>query len=314
MQEEPGFFLSTQAEFSFYVSARTRAFSKTRNNVNESTNEDSEIATLRAQVLKLQFDKKNLETKQATLIAREVALGLKTIQVPPNQQSNPSGVFQFSNPLPNSQVPPSSTPSSFPNAPPSKLPVHTSGPPTLDSLSQALERLSGIVENNIVNGNKRELVERRVDKISKDPPIYSRKTHGSMRKFGRKQFAWWMRGQCMSSRQSVQFFCLCFGSDIERAHVDKIALDINGNPKFGSVQPLIERVIEDLQFDEETGEQLRLKFDLFRAHAGTKLDAEFMRCIELREEGWPSEGDVENYRNARYHFSRRLALGDDFSF
>ena len=131
-----------------------------------------------------------------------------------------------------------------------------------------------------------------------------------MRKFGRKQFCWWARGQCLSARASLQFFCLCFDNDIERTHVDKLALDLNGNPKFGSVGPLIEKVIEDLQFDEETGEQLRLKFDLYRARAGQKLDAEFMRCLELREEGWPCEIDIDCYRNAKYQFARRLALGD----
>ena len=146
--------------------------------------------------------------------------------------------------------------------------------------------------------------------ISKDPPTYNRSKHGSMRKFGRKQFSWWSRGQCLTARNSVQFFCLCFENDIERTHIDKLALDEYGNSKFGSVGPLVERVIADLQFDEETGEQLRLKFDLYRAKANHKLDAEFMRCLELREEGWPCESDVECFRNAKYQFSRKLALGD----
>ena len=281
--------------------------------------EDSELATLRAQVQKLQFDKTALEQKQSAMIAREVAQGIKNLQIPPSQSGSqstaPTGLFQFSNPAPNNNNPTNSSPI-LSNPPPSStplLPAMSNPDPnlTIGSLSLAMERLTRLVESNIVNSQNEKDNFKRVEKISKDPPIYIRKQHGSMRKFGRKQFSWWVRGQCMSQRQSVQFFCLCFSSDIEKAHVDKIALDHNGNSKFASVFPLIERVIEDLQFDEETGEQLRLRFDLYRAKAGTRLDAEFMRCIELREEGWPNEGEAECYRNARYHFSRRLALGDD---
>ena len=282
--------------------------------VHDSSVEDSELASLRAQVQKLQYDKAALEQKQATMLAREVAQGVKSITVPTGQSSSqnpaqPTGLFQFSNPNPNN--PTSSSPIAFPTNPASSSIPTTAQPLSLESLSTSLDRLTKLVEQNMITAQNEKENFKRVDKISKDPPLYIRKQHGSMRKFGRKQFSWWARGQCMSARQAVQFFCLCFSSDIERSHVDKIALDSNGNSKFPSIFPLIERVIEELQFDEETGEQLRLKFDLFRARAGTKLDFEFMRCLELREEGWPSEGEFDCYKNARYHFSRRLALGDD---
>ena len=246
---------------------------------NISVEESQELIALRQQVQKLTFDKNALELKQNQVIAAEVAKGIKSLKVP--NDGSAKEIFKFSNPAsvnPHSSSPINPSSNAF-SAPSNGA---SSSGSSLSNLEAQLSRLSRIVEQNILNKISSTVP---LKPITKDPPTYNRQKHGSMIKFGRKQFCWWARGQCLSARCSVQFFCLCFEHDIERTHVDKLAIDVNGNIKFGSVGPLIERVIQDLQFDEETGEQLRLKFDLFRAKAGTKLDAEFMRCLELREEG-----------------------------
>ena len=278
----------------------------------DSSIDRAELVALRAQVSKLNHEKGILQAKQDIALAAKVAAGLRDLK--PENTSSPkcqppqNPPFQFANL--NSDIPVTFTSSANQEAP--KQPVTASAPLTLDSLSSALIELTKTVNRNLSGVPAAVPVhEPKRCSITKDPPIFSRKAHVNMRKFGRKQFSLWARAQGLSPRNSIQFFCMCFVNDIERSHVDKIALDEYGNPKFNSVIPFIEKIIEELQFDEETNEQLRLKFGLFRAKAGTRLDAEFMRCCDMREEGWPCESEFDRVRHAKYQFSRRLSLGDD---
>ena len=146
--------------------------------------------------------------------------------------------------------------------------------------------------------------------IKVNPDIFSRKTHKSLRCYARKHYAIWARTQGLIGNESIPFFCLAFDNEIERTHVDKLAVNPDGNPKFDSVLKLVDQIVKELHFDEETNDDLQDNFKAFRARPKFRLDQEFLRCMELREIGWPEEIESDRIIHVKYHFSRKLVMGD----
>ena len=146
--------------------------------------------------------------------------------------------------------------------------------------------------------------------IDINPDIFVRKTHKSLRCYARKNFSIWARTQGLVGNEMIPFFCLAFSNEIERTHVDKLSVNPDGTPKFDSVLKLVDQIVKELHFDEETAEDLQDNFKAFRARPKIRLDTEFLRCCELREIGWPEELENDKLVSVKYHFSRRLAMDD----
>ena len=52
-------------------------------------------------------------------------------------------------------------------------------------------------------------------KISVKPPVYNRKSHGSMLSFGVREFAMWALTQAITPKESTLFFCMCFEKRVQ---------------------------------------------------------------------------------------------------
>lgn len=144
-------------------------------------------------------------------------------------------------------------------------------------------------------------------RVDSDPPVF-KSSSGSMRQFGRKQYSRWARKQGLTAPEATLFFCMSFENEIESNHIDKLATDSFGRPKYNSVLPLIEKAIEDLKYSEESQTKIRSRFDDFYAKTNVNLDAEFLRCSELRELGWPTEGSIDQIKAVKKKFGKRVHM------
>ena len=190
------------------------------------------------------------------------------------------------------------------NNPPASAPTHLSHvnptPTSNAKLEEAIEKLTKKVE---FQGS--HVFTERV-RVDTDPPVY--KT-GALRAFARKQYSRWARKQGLTPPEATLFFCMCFENEIESSHIDKIAMDSFGRPKYDSVIPLVEQIICDLKFSEESQTKIRNRFYEFYAKPPpASLDAEYLRCTELRERGWPQEGSIDQIKAVKQKFGLRLFL------
>ena len=67
-----------------------------------------------------------------------------------------------------------------------------------------------------------------------------------------REFRMWASTQNLSDRESTLFLYLAFREKrIHRNHVDQLARDSDGNPKFNGVDALITEIVKQLHFSDE---------------------------------------------------------------
>ena len=148
-------------------------------------------------------------------------------------------------------------------------------------------------------------------KISKYPPIYNPKLHNSMLSFGTHEFSRWALTQSLSDKESTLFFCLCFESKIECDHVDMLARDSDGSAKFNEIVKLIDTVIKELSFKEESSTTLQSKFVNFKLNNSSSLQFQFLNLSETRRMGWPTEDKSTCLDRVKEKFILILNMNDN---
>ena len=172
---------------------------------------------------------------------------------------------------------------------------------TMTSMCQSVNRLA----NNMSNSSSKKV------KISQNPPKYNWTVHNSMRSFGSNEYARWALTQSLTDKESTVFFCLCFDDKLQRDHIDSLARNSDGSAKFNTVLELIEKVIDELGFKEESSANLQHKFVNFKLSKGESLQYQFLRLSELRKMGWPSETTDDSLSEAKEKFLAILQLNDN---
>ena len=173
---------------------------------------------------------------------------------------------------------------------------------TMTTMCQSINRLA----LNMPNSSSKKV------KISQNPPKYNWKTHNSMRSFGSHEFARWALAQSLTDKESTLFFCLCFDDKLQCDHIDSLARNPNdGSAKFNTVLSLIEKVIDELGFKEESSAMLQHKFVNFKILKGESLQYQFLRLSELRKMGWPSEEQDASLKESKEKFLMSLDLHDN---
>ena len=193
------------------------------------------------------------------------------------------------------------------SSPPASAPPLVTGSSAAGSKTKNELELEARIEKltKQVEFQSRHVFTERV-KVDTDPPIFK---SGSIRAFGRKEYSRWARKCGLTASEATLFLCMSFTNEIESSHVDKLAMDSFGRPRYESIIPLIEQIICDLKFSEESQTKIRNRFDEFYAKPPpVSLDAEFLRCCELRERGWPQEGSIDHIKFVKHKFGNRLYL------
>ena len=277
--------------------------SPTRKVVDQDT--DTEVKKLQIEIARLQEQMAQHQNAANSKIKATTELVEKAAHQAQQAAVNTENLLQLNQTFNSSGAPLfASAPNNNPNSSTPNL-MNFNQQNTVENNSNAIDQLAKSLNFLVVKSNESKAIA-----IATDPPFYNKSKHTSLRCYARKPFAMWARKCGVKPRESIQFFCLAFSNEIERGHVDRLAINPDGSPKFNTVLPLVNKIVEELHFDEETAEDLKNIYRAFRAKANVRLDTEFMRCCEARELGWPEEDIATNLSESKYWFGRRLAMND----
>ena len=120
------------------------------------------------------------------------------------------------------------------------------------------------------------------------------------------------RSQALQPRESTLFFSFAFEKPIHADHVQSLAENEDGTAKYNTLAPLVQKVIEALNFSEESLRKLKGKFyDFKKLNTKQDLDEQFMRLYECRQRGWPEEADIDNIEAVKYVYARGVVSNNE---
>ena len=145
-------------------------------------------------------------------------------------------------------------------------------------------------------------------KINKMPEHYNQREHSSLLSYGACEFARWAESQGITEAESTIYFCHAFTKKLHIDQVSKISKHDNGFPRFNSVASLIQTIIAELRYDEESINRLQQKFINYAVNSKNDLDYEFLKIYNLRRQGWIMEDENEVLEASKLQFVRGLDL------
>ena len=145
-------------------------------------------------------------------------------------------------------------------------------------------------------------------KITKNPELYNQREHSSLLSFGACEYARWAEGQGISEMESTIYFCHSFQKKLHIDQVSKISKNSDGSPRFNTIAELIQTIIAELRYDEESINRLQQKFINSAVNSKNDLDYEFLRIYNLRRQGWILENEPDVLEASKTQFIRGLDL------
>ena len=276
------------------------------------TQEANQISILEAQILKLRNEQIKAPPRSKT-IPQSTTLSPSHKSIMQSRLRSNS----FTNLLFNENTDPNQPCSPFVSSAPNPFaPPPTVGPsaPLVDenaSVSSQLAQLTKLCTFLITKeatppAPVKPVYTRPAPKINNNPELYSMAKHGTMREYAEDVFAMWARDNGMNEQESTLFFSKAFHKQIHRSHVNHIAKNADGSPRYLTIQPLISQVIKDLHLNQESEDDLQNKFNNYKICAKISMEEEFLRCFQYRKIGWPLESEAICIAHCKRKFILKL--------
>ena len=132
--------------------------------------------------------------------------------------------------------------------------------------------------------------------------------HGSLREYVDNIYSMWARAQQITEEESTMFFSYAFDQQIHRSHINYLVKNENGGPRYKTLSPLIDQIIYDLKLNQETKDEIQMKFRSFKVCGKRSLDEEFLRCFQLRRLGWDTESHAICVSHCKIKFVKKLDM------
>ena len=138
------------------------------------------------------------------------------------------------------------------------------------------------------------------------PVTWSTAKHGSLREYTDDIFRMWAISQGLNETESTMFFSYAFEKQIHRSHINYLARNDIGGPRYQKLEPLVEQIILQLKLNKECRSDIQTNFHNFKVCSKQSMDDEFLRCFNLRKQGWNTESEPVCVAECKFKFVLKL--------